>query len=117
MFSVNILLQVEMPAYALLHGVTVELVDINTFFIPLVLNPTRFGFTNSSGYALNPSTGGGDTNQDDYVFFDGFHPTKKVHYLAAQFIYNWLASKKAFPAIRSLPLGTLELSSSTTSTR
>jgi outer membrane lipase/esterase len=116
-FTVNVLLEVEMPTYALLHGVTVELVDINAVFIPLVLNPTRFGFTNSSGYALDPRTGGGDTNQNDYVFFDGFHPTTKVHCFAAQFIYDWLASKNAFPVIRSLPLGTLKLLSFTTSPR
>jgi phospholipase/lecithinase/hemolysin len=95
-FTVNTLLQVELLPYAWLHSISVEIVDINRIFIPLVLNPGRFGFTNSSGYALNPSTGGGDTNPNDYVFWDGFHPTTRVHQIAAEFIFKEIAARRIF---------------------
>jgi phospholipase/lecithinase/hemolysin len=98
-FTVNTLLQVELLPYSLLHRISVEIVDINRIFIPLVLNPGRFGFTNSSGFALDPSTGGGDTNQNDYVFWDGFHPTTKAHQIAAEFIFKEIASRRVFAGI------------------
>jgi outer membrane lipase/esterase len=77
-----------------------ELIDVNVLFNQLVYNPGAFGFTNSSGYALDPSTGGGDTDQNHYVFFDGFHPTTPVHYLAAEFFYQAITQGYAFPAGR-----------------
>jgi phospholipase/lecithinase/hemolysin len=93
-FTVNALLGVELLPYAWLHRMTVEIVDINRIFIPLVLNPGRFGFTNSSGFALDPSTGGGDTNPNHYVFWDGFHPTTKAHQIAAGFIFKEIVSRR-----------------------
>ena len=98
-FTVNTLLEVELLPYAWLHRLAVEIVDINRIFIPLVLNPGRFGFTNSSGFALDPSTGGGDTNQNDYVFWDGFHPTTKAHQIAAEFIFKEIASRWVFDGV------------------
>jgi phospholipase/lecithinase/hemolysin len=93
-FTVNALLEVELLPYAWLHRISVEIVDINRLFIPLVLNPGRFGFTNSSGFALDPSSGGGDTNPNDYVFWDGFHPTTRAHQIAAEFIFKEIASRR-----------------------
>jgi phospholipase/lecithinase/hemolysin len=106
-FTVNILLEVELLPFAWRQGITVEIVDINRLFIPLVLNPVRFGFTNSSGFALDPRTGGGDTNPNDYVFWDGFHPTTKAYKIAAEFIYKEIASRRAFPEILRVPLARL----------
>jgi phospholipase/lecithinase/hemolysin len=93
-FTVNTLLQVELLPYAWLQRISLQIVDINRIFIPLVLNPGRFGFTNSSGFALDPRTGGGDTNANDYVFWDGFHPTTKVHQIAAEFIFKEIAARR-----------------------
>jgi outer membrane lipase/esterase len=107
-FTVNALLEVEILPFAWLHRITVEIVDINRIFIPLVLNSGRFGFTNSSGFALDPSTGGGDTNPDDYVFWDGFHPTTKAHHIAAEFIYKSIVSSRVFPEILPLARGRIE---------
>jgi outer membrane lipase/esterase len=98
-FAVNTLLQVELLPYGWLHRVSVEIVDINRIFIPLVLTPGRFGFTNSSGFAVDPSTGGGDTNPDHYVFWDGFHPTTKAHQIAAEFIFREIVSGRIFADI------------------
>jgi phospholipase/lecithinase/hemolysin len=64
--------------------------DINTIFVPLVLNPALFGFSNSTSSAL--ATIPFPTHPDDYVFWDGFHPTTKVHLITAKFI-NQFASR------------------------
>jgi phospholipase/lecithinase/hemolysin len=107
-FTVDALLYVELLPFAWLHRITVDIVDINRIFIPLVLNPGRFDFTNSSGFALDPSTGGGDTNPDDYVFWDGFHPTTKAHRIAAEFIYKSIALSRGFPETLPFARRTIE---------
>jgi phospholipase/lecithinase/hemolysin len=102
--SVNVLLEAELPPCALSHRVTIDLVDINRISVPVVLNPGRFGFTNSVGAAFDPSSGlvlVPDPN--DYVFWDGFHPTTNVHYIAAEFIYHAVASRYALPQYRLIP--------------
>jgi phospholipase/lecithinase/hemolysin len=91
--SLNVLLEVELPLVAFSHRVTVELVDINRIFVPVVFNPAKFGFSNSVGAAFNLSTGQLATEPNDYVFWDGFHPTTNVHRLAAEFIFAALSSK------------------------
>jgi len=87
--TVNVLLAVELPRFAVAHQIRIDLVDINAIFVPLVYQPSRFGFTNSTGFAYVPPTGPllvPDPN--DYVFWDGFHPTTNVHYIAADFIFK-----------------------------
>lgn len=102
--TANVLLDVELLPFAFLNRITIELVDINAVFIPLVLNPVAFGFTNNTGSALAALAANPNTNPNDYVFWDGFHPTTKVHLLAAEFIYIVLASKSAFPETLPIPL-------------
>jgi phospholipase/lecithinase/hemolysin len=58
-----------------LERIDVELVDINRIFIPLILTPGRFGFTNSTTPALAPLAANPNTDPNDYVFFDDFHLT------------------------------------------
>jgi len=89
-FAVNSLLEAEILPLGWSPGTKIDLVDINLIFTQLVLNPARFGFSNSTGAAFNfPSNPVSDPN--DYVFWDGFHPTTKVHRIAAEYIYRTLA--------------------------
>jgi phospholipase/lecithinase/hemolysin len=47
-----------------------------------------FGFTNSTGATYNPTTGVVVSDPNDYVFWDGFHPTTNMHYIGAEFIFR-----------------------------
>jgi outer membrane lipase/esterase len=97
--TVNVLLAVEIPASAWLERINITFLDINTIFVPLVLNPALFMFSNNTGSAL--ATVPFPTNPDDYVFWDGFHPTTKVHLIAAKFIYQFASRGFDFSVLSS----------------
>ncbi|MBV8274989.1 MAG: SGNH/GDSL hydrolase family protein [Verrucomicrobia bacterium] len=82
--TVNSQLQTEIPYLASLYGVKIDLIDVNQLFTELVNDPGAYGFKNSTGEAYNPSTGKEVKNPNHYVFWDGFHPTTRVHKLAAE---------------------------------
>jgi phospholipase/lecithinase/hemolysin len=107
--TTNVLLEVELPQFALLHGISIQLVDINAIFVPLVYNPGNFGFTNSTGAAYNLTTGVVVSDPNDYVFWDGFHPTTNVHYIAAEFYLQSCIFETPFPKLFIDPIGTLEV--------
>jgi phospholipase/lecithinase/hemolysin len=67
----------------LIAGLRLTFVDINTIFTQIVEHPVRFGFTNGTGAAFNPDTGVVQPYPNSYVFWDGFHPTTRGHYIAA----------------------------------
>jgi outer membrane lipase/esterase len=89
-FAVNSLLEAEILPLGWSPGTKIDLVDINLIFTQLVLNPARFGFSNSTGAAFTPPSNL-VSDPNDYVFWDGFHPTTKVHRIAAEYIYRTLA--------------------------
>ena len=100
--AVNVLLAVETPLIAWQQQINVTFVDINTIFVPLVLNPAFFGFSNSMDPAListNPISVA--KNPNSFVFWDVFHPTTNVHKLAAQFIYRVASSRFPFSILSS----------------
>jgi phospholipase/lecithinase/hemolysin len=95
--AVNAALRNAAPFLAWILGIQLELIDINPLLYDLVNHPGGHGFLNSSGYALNPSTGGEDLDPNDYVFFDGLHPTMRVHELIAEFFYEAITGSSAVP--------------------
>jgi outer membrane lipase/esterase len=99
--AVNGLLAVYIPISAWTERINVDLLDINTIFVPVVLEPFLFGFSNSTGTALNPITGP-VSDPNDYVFWDGFHPTTNVHRIAADFIFKAVFSRHLFNKFLSL---------------
>ena len=46
------------------------------------------GFSNSTQSAFNTDAGTLVSDPNQYVFWDGFHPTTKVHHIAADFIFT-----------------------------
>jgi len=86
--SVNTNLRARAPLEAFLLGIKLTYVDVNEIFTQIVERPVRFGFSNSSGAAFNPATGVEQPNPDSYVFWDGFHPTTRAHYLAAWTVFQ-----------------------------
>ena len=91
--TTNVLLAIELPRIAFANQIRIDLVDINAIFAPVIFQPARFGFTNSSGFAYKPLNGPllvnlVNDNPNNYVFWDGFHPTTNVHKLAAAFIFK-----------------------------
>jgi thermolabile hemolysin len=80
---VNTNLQTRIPLEAFLLGIKLTYVNVNAIFTQIVERPAFFGFTNSTGAAFNPSTGVEQPNPGLYVFWDGFHPTTRVHWIAA----------------------------------
>jgi thermolabile hemolysin len=96
-FTLDILLDFEVPFAGWISGVHSDVVDINSIFTQIVYCPTRYGFTNSIGAAFNPATGALVPDPNDYVFWDGFHPTTKAHYIAAHFIYRTTQARISQP--------------------
>jgi phospholipase/lecithinase/hemolysin len=98
--AVNVLLAVETPLIAGREQINVRFVDINAFFVPLVLNPAFFGFSNSVDPAFFPPDSIAP-NPDSFVFWDGFHPTTNVHLIATKLIYRVASSGFPFSILSS----------------
>jgi phospholipase/lecithinase/hemolysin len=105
-YTVNTSLQAQIPFYSSFLGIVVLLIDVNTPFTQLVNTRTwtvkglgTANFLNSSGFAYNPNNGALAPNPNSFVFWDGFHPTAAVHYLAGWFIFQ-----SAFPGTSSVPV-------------
>jgi phospholipase/lecithinase/hemolysin len=100
--TTNFLLAVGLPQFALQHRISIDLVDINAIFLPLVYTPGRFGFTNSTDSGLAALAANPSTNPNAYVFWDGFHPTTKAHFFAAEFIFTAVFFQDSFREFLSL---------------
>jgi phospholipase/lecithinase/hemolysin len=93
--AVDSQLPAEVQFLASLYGVEIDLIDVNTLFTELVNDPGAYGFKNSTGEAYNSSTGKEVKHPNVYVFWDGFHPTTRVHKLAAETVEKDAAAADA----------------------
>jgi phospholipase/lecithinase/hemolysin len=91
-----------MRQFALQHRMSIDLVDINAIFLPLVYTPGRFGFTNNTDSGLAVLIANPSINPNAYVFWDGFHPTTKAHFFAAEFIFKAVFLQHKFREFLSL---------------
>jgi phospholipase/lecithinase/hemolysin len=63
-------LQAELAQLQQGLGVQIHLLDVNSLFNSAVADPAQYGFTNVTGFALNPQLSG-----NGYLFWDPYHPT------------------------------------------
>jgi phospholipase/lecithinase/hemolysin len=84
-------------------------VDVNTLFASAINNPAQFGFTNVTDACFNNSTVCDRPNE--YLFWDGIHPTTATHNVIADLAFNSLNSEpsKSVPEPTSV-LGLLAFS-------
>jgi phospholipase/lecithinase/hemolysin len=59
-------------------GIQIHLVDIHSFTLSVIANPSQYGFTNVTGAAINPTLNG-----NGYLFWDQEHPTTAADQLIA----------------------------------
>jgi phospholipase/lecithinase/hemolysin len=106
--TANIELAKEIAVAQSTYSVHIATIDINALFVPVVKDPTDFGFENSVGEAFNPSTGKIVADPNTYVFWDGFHPTTPVHLLFARFflfaIQNQLSAEVSASSGQATPI-------------
>ena len=70
----------------------IEIIDIFTAFNELINNPEDFGLTNSIDVCVMPEQPPYACKKpDDYVFWDGVHPTKVAHSILADVVGKALA--------------------------
>lgn len=73
----------------------IKLLDVNSLITDGISNPARYGFTNVTDACINnPScVGGGQTVQNQYLFWDSIHPTTASHKRIAELAFSELQAK------------------------
>ena len=82
-------LQAEVAQLQQSLGVQIHWLDVNKLVSSAIANPAQYGFTNVTGFALNPQLSG-----NGYMFWDPYHPTTA----AGLFIGNLAAQSVPEPS-------------------
>ncbi len=62
-----------------LPGVTIDELAVDDLFLEALADPAAFGITNTTHPAFDETTGVLVPNPEEYLFWDGVHPTSQVH--------------------------------------
>ncbi len=64
-----------------LAGIQIFTVDFHSKFLEILADPGTFGFTNTTDPAFDEVSGNVVPNPEQYLFWDGIHPTGEAHLL------------------------------------
>lgn len=78
-----------------LTGINLVPLDVYSLFNTAIANPTAFGFTNVTQACLDPVTLIPCTNPNEYLFWDGIHPTTVTHEQLSEFALEALMVEAA----------------------
>ncbi len=89
-------------------GVSIVLLDVFDLFNQLINDPSSFGFANTNEQCFEGASGVGGAgdvcaNPDEYVFWDGIHPTAAAHEVLGGIALDALGVS-AVPVPAALPL-------------
>lgn len=76
-------------------GIDATLLDINALFREVSARPSEFGFTNTTDACLGPT--GLCDKPENFLFWDGVHPTTTAHETVAHFAGDTLGVRKSTP--------------------
>jgi outer membrane lipase/esterase len=70
--------------------------DLNALFTEVIAKPDRFGLTNVTQPCFDRTAGTLCSNRNQYLFWDGLHPTTVGHQIIAQYAASVINAPKAF---------------------
>jgi len=80
-------------------------IDANALFNEVIAQPARFGFTNVTESCLNQTAGTLCSNPNQYLFWDGIHPTAAGHRIIGEFAYAVLTAPQSVVPQGDVALG------------
>jgi outer membrane lipase/esterase len=85
----------------------VNIIPVDAFALvnEVAAEPGKYGFTNTTDRCFNQATGTVCSNPDQYLFWDGIHPTARAHRLIGEFAVAILNAPRAIAPQGDIALG------------